>query len=183
MLLGFMLSLGSLTRCEIDFSNLHYHHDVSRKSHEQLRSAYILSSDFFNYSLGIQFLLQRCTLLATSSVFVPHVSCMGHGRKRKKCLRLLGNDYCFSSFPIVQHTTSMIFSQKISSKFLSRFISIRLLATGVYLLFLVLTMFLAFYPHKIFARGLLLVISIAIQFLALCKCPILSRPILSCPSS
>jgi hypothetical protein len=62
MLLGFMLSLGSLTRCEIDFSNLNYYHDVSRKSHEQLRSAYILSSDFFNYSLGIQFLLQRCTL-------------------------------------------------------------------------------------------------------------------------
>jgi hypothetical protein len=75
----------------------------------------------------------------------------------------------------------MIFSQKISSKFPPHFFLIRLLATGVYLFFLVLTMFLAFYPHKIFARGLLLVISIAIQFLALCKCPILSCPVLSCP--
>lgn len=75
------------------------------------------------------------------------------------------------SSPFFKHTSSIIFHRK-SYRYLlpTQLIFVRLLATGVYLFFLVLTMFLAFYPHKIFARGLLLVISIAIQFLALCKC-------------
>lgn len=52
---------------------------------------------------------------------------------------------------------------------------LRLIASAVYLFFVGVTLFLAFYPHKIFARSLLLVISILVQFLALCT----YRPLLS----
>ena len=45
----------------------------------------------------------------------------------------------------------------------------RLIATGVYLFFVGLTLFLAFYPQKILARGFLMLLSIVVQFLALCK--------------
>ena len=95
---------------------------------------------------------------------------MAHGLRQRKCLLRQGEPFS-ESFSEMRGTSLYFYIHLIrtSSILIHRFIS-----SGVYLFFLGLTLFLAFYPHKILFRGLLLVTSITVQFLALCKYCVLS---------
>ena len=100
---------------------------------------------------------------------------MAHGLRQRKCLLRQGEPFS-ESFSEMRGTSLYFYSHLIRtcSILIHRFIS-----SGVYLFFLGLTLFLAFYPHKILFRGLLLVTSITVQFLALCKYCVLSAVYMS----
>lgn len=79
MLLGFMLSLGSLTRCATYFSNHYYYHDVGRKSHVQFRFVYILHFVFRLFQLLLGNPVPFATMYSLGNIISLCSTCFLYG--------------------------------------------------------------------------------------------------------